>query len=104
MNRITLLIKDWAASSQPRPVTKEMTIKLTSRDVGRIRALTEMFPSRTQEHIVSDLLATALEEIEAALPYIPGKKVITEDEFGEPVYEDIGMTPKFEALAKKYTL
>jgi len=29
--------------------------------------------------------------------------VIAEDEFGDPIYEDIGLTRKFEQLKKKYS-
>jgi hypothetical protein len=37
-----------------------------------------------------------------AIPYVPGDRVIREDDFGDPVYEDKGLTPQFLDLAKKY--
>jgi hypothetical protein len=103
MNRMKKLLSDWGASSQPKPLARKITVQLTMRDAGRIRALAEIYPGHTQEQIASELLATALDELEEALPYIPGKKVIAEDEFGDPVYEDIGLTPRFEALTRKYS-
>jgi len=48
------------------------------------------------------LLSTALDELEEALPYVPGTKIVAEDEFGDPIYEDVGVTPLFEELSRKY--
>ena len=31
-----------------------------------------------------------------------GEKVIAEDEFGDPIYEDAGLTPRFIELTRKY--
>ena len=54
------------------------------------------------EKIIADLLHAGLDEIEAAMPYVPGSKIIREDEFGDPVYEDVGMTPRFLDLVKTF--
>jgi hypothetical protein len=48
------------------------------------------------------LLSAALDEIETSFPYIAGAKVISNDEMGDPLFEDIGPTPKFIDLSKKY--
>ena len=39
------------------------------------------------------LLRAGLDEIEAAMPYERGPKVISRDDQGDPVYEDVGLTP-----------
>jgi len=52
--------------------------------------------------MVTDLLGAAIDEVEATMPYIPGSKVIREDDHGDPVYEDAGMTPKFLELTRKH--
>jgi len=44
----------------------------------------------------------ALQEIATAMPYVAGQTVISTDEQGDPVYEDIGPTPRFMELARKY--
>jgi hypothetical protein len=36
------------------------------------------------------------------MPYEPGPAVISRDDHGDPVYEDIGMTPRFVELARKH--
>jgi hypothetical protein len=103
MNRVKQLLNDWARESQTRPRVKSVAVKLTTQDYARIRALAEIYPERSEEQILSELLSAILDEVEEALPYIPGKIVVAEDEFGDPVYEDLGLTRKFEQLKKKYS-
>ena len=43
-----------------------------------------------------------LDEIAAAMPYEPGPKIISRDDQGDPVYEDIGLTPRFVELTRKF--
>lgn len=103
MNRMKQLLKEWMLDSQSGPMVKKVAVNLTARDYARICALVELYNGRGEEQIISELLTAALDEVEEALPYIPGKVVIAEDEFGDPVYEDIGLTHKFEELTKKYS-
>jgi hypothetical protein len=35
------------------------------------------------------------------MPYEAGPKVISRDDHGDPVYEDVGLTPRFVELARK---
>ena len=67
-----------------------------------LHALAELFPGRSIEEIVTDLLHAALDEIAAAMPYEPGPKIISRDDHGDPVYEDIGLTPRFVELTRKF--
>ena len=71
-------------------------------DAARLHALAELFPGQPIEDIVTDLLHAALDEIAAAMPYEPGPKVISRDDHGDPVYEDIGLTPRFVELTRKF--
>jgi hypothetical protein len=54
------------------------------------------------EEILSDLLCASLDEIAAVMPYEPGSKVISSDDHGDPLYEDVGMTPRFVELTRKH--
>ncbi len=36
------------------------------------------------------------------MPYVAGSKVISTDEQGDPVYEDVGLTPRFTELTRKF--
>jgi hypothetical protein len=95
------LLEHWRESAaEPRTAT-EYAVRLPVDDAARLHALAEMFPGRTPEQLVTDLLSAALQEIGAAMPYIAGKKVISTDEQGDPVYEDIGLTPRFMELTRR---
>jgi hypothetical protein len=43
-----------------------------------------------------------LDEIAAAMPYEKGSKIISRDDQGDPVYEDVGLTPRFIELTRKF--
>ena len=96
------LLDDWAAEEDPAKTSETYEIHLTVEDAAKIHALAELFPGIGHERIITDLLSAAVEQTEAAIPYEPGEKVIREDDFGDPVYEDTGMTPQFLDLMKKY--
>ena len=74
-------------------------MQLSVRDAARLEALQIMYPDCSEEEIISDLLHAALDELEVAMPYVPGNKVIAEDDFGDPIYEDLGPTPRFYSLS-----
>ncbi|MNJ77065.1 hypothetical protein D3C76_1763380 [compost metagenome] len=61
-----------------------------------------MYPKRTAEELLGELVGAALEELEASFPYVQGQKVISTDEQGDPLYEDIGSTPRFLALSRRH--
>ena len=95
------LLDRWQVEPEPPLAEESFSIRLPVEDAARIAALVELFPEVSRERIVTDLLHAALEAIEAAMPYEPGENVIREDEFGDPVYEDVGMTPRFVELVKQ---
>jgi len=95
------LLESWRENAgQPRTAT-EYAVRLALDDAARLAALAEMFPGRTPEQLITDLLGSALQEIETSMPYIAGKKVISSDEQGDPIYEDVGLTPRFVELTRK---
>ena len=96
------LLDRWKKDAVAPRTAKEYAIRLAVDDASRLHALAELFPSRQLEEIISDLLHTALDEIAAAMPYERGSKVISRDEQGDPMYEDIGLTPRFVELTRKY--
>jgi hypothetical protein len=96
------LLDAWAAEQEPARTSETYEIHLATEDAARVHALADLFPGVTHERVITDLLAAALERVEAAIPYVPGDRVIREDEFGDPVYEDTGLTPRFLELVKKH--
>ena len=92
------LLDTWKNQHAADLANERFSIRLPCDDLARVKALAALFPGVKEEALVSDLLNTALDEIEAAMPYVPGDKVIREDEFGDPIYEDVGLTPRFLEL------
>jgi hypothetical protein len=61
-----------------------------------------MFPRRTREQLMTDLLSAALDDLVTSLPYIQGDKIIAWDEEGDPIFEDAGQTPLYLRLTRKH--
>jgi hypothetical protein len=96
------LLERWQSEAATPVTAQTYPVHLPIDDAARIHALAELFPGRTHEQIITDLLSAALDELAAAMPYIPGTQVIRTDEQGDPVYGDAGLTPQFMALTRKH--
>jgi hypothetical protein len=96
------LLERWKKQAAPAMTAKEYAVRLPLDDAARLQALADLFPGQSLEEIVTDLLRQGLDEIAAAMPYERGPKVISRDDQGDPVYEDIGLTPRFVELTRKY--
>lgn len=100
--RIKDLINEWEQRAAAPRTEEAYAVRLPLHDAARLRALAEMYPGREPADLITDLLAAALDELEAALPYVQGKRVIAEDDYSDPIYEDAGPTPRFVALTRKH--
>ncbi len=96
------LLDRWKKTAAPQKTAQEYSIRLALDDAARLHALAELFPGQPLETILSDLLRTSLDEIAAAMPYERGSKVISSDDHGDPLYEDVGLTPRFVELTRKF--
>ncbi len=96
------LLDAWAAEQKPVTTTETYKVQLPLADAARLHALLELFPGAQRERIITDLLSVAFDQLEASIPYKPGDKVIREDDHGDPIYEDKGLTPRFLELVKKH--
>ena len=95
------LLERWKKEAVPVRTAKEYAFRLNLEDAARLHALAELFPGRQIEEIIADLLHAGLDEIAEAMPYEPGPKVISRDDQGDPVYEDIGLTPRFVEITRR---
>ena len=95
------LLDRWKKTPALPKTAKEYAVRLPLDDAARLQALAELFPGRSIEEIVTDLLGAGLDEIAAAMPYEKGPKIISRDDHGDPVYEDVGLTPRFVELTRK---
>ena len=100
--KIAELIERWSQATPHHETRDYYTVRLPIEDAARLHALAELFPRYTPEELITDLLGVALREVETAMPYKPGPKEISRDEQGDPIYEDVGLTPRFERLVRKY--
>ena len=97
--RIAELIHRWSKAGRERTSARAYTVHLPLRDAARIEALHVMYPGRSESQLMADLVRAALDELEVAMPYVPGSRIIAEDDYGDPIYEDLGPTPKFYSLS-----
>ncbi|MBV6287215.1 pilin assembly protein [Pseudomonas aegrilactucae] len=100
--KIRDLAEHWEQSAKGRLTAMGYALHLDVEAAARLSALAEMYPKRRPEELLGELLGAALEELEASFPYVRGQKVIATDEEDNPLYEDIGPTPRFLALSRRY--
>lgn len=96
------LLENWRTTAAAPRTARTFAVRLPVESAAGLAALAEMFPGRAPEQLITELLGAALAEIAAAMPYVAGKRVISIDEQGDPVYEDIGLTPRFMELARAH--
>ena len=96
------LLERWSSRPHVEKTDNEYAVRLPTDSAARLHALADLYDGVSSDEIITDLLSTALDQIETAMPYIAGEKIIREDEFGDPVYEDTGPTPEFERLRREH--
>ena len=92
--RIAELIQRWSKEGHARTDVRAYAVHLPLRDAARVEALHVMYPGRSDSQLMADLIRAALDELEVAMPYIPGSRIIAEDDYG-----DLGPTPQFYSLS-----
>lgn len=100
--KIRELVPHWEQNAKGRMTRNCYQIHLDVEAAARLAALAEMYPKRRAEDLLGELLGAALEELEASFPYVKGTQIVATDEQGEPLFEDIGPTPRFLALSRRY--
>lgn len=100
--RLKELVEIWESSAGERRTRRSYSVRLPMHDAAKIAALSEMFPGRSEQDIITDLISAALDELEASFPYVQGSRVVAEDERGDPIHEDTGRTPRFRELTAQH--
>lgn len=98
------LLQQWERNGSGQLTAEHMEIRLPLEQAAKLAALAEMFPRLPMETLVADLLGAALKDLESSFPYVRGSRVIGSDEQGDPLYEDVGPTPRYLDLTKKHML
>ena len=100
--KIRELAQHWEENAKGRLTKTRYAIHLDMESAARLSALTEMYPKHHPEELLGELIGAALEELETSFPYVKGQHVVATDEEGDPLYEDVGPTPRFLALSRRY--
>lgn len=92
----------WEQTANGDLTAEHYSIRLPIEDAAKLQALADLYPRRSVSDIITDLLSAALNEVESSLPYVRGQRVVATDEEGDPLYEDIGPTPRYLSLTHKH--
>jgi len=96
------LLDSWERNAKAMRTPKHYSVRLSLPDAAKLAALRDMYPGRSEEELITDLLSAALDEIQAVFPYVPGSRIVAEDDQGDPIYEDTGLTPRFHRLYEQH--
>ena len=100
--KVVEVIEMWERVAAGDLTREQYAVRLPLEDAARLEALAEMFQRRTREQLITELLSVALDQVVSAFPYVEGDRVISRDEEGDPVFEDVGHTPRYLRLVRKY--
>jgi hypothetical protein len=102
MMKIRELTQHWEQTAKGQLTERPYSVHLDIESAARLAALEEMYPKRTRDELLAELVKSALEELEESFPYVQGSNVAATDEMGDPLYEDVGPTPHFLELSRKH--
>ena len=99
------LSKVWDAPDNSTLTKKQFSLRLPILAAAKIGAICDMYPRKSKNEIICDLLSTALEQFEEGLPAVKGQ-LIEEFPSGPDTitrqYDDIGPKARFRNLTIKY--
>lgn len=100
--RIQELARNWESEATGETALHDYTVQLPLEDAAKLEALTELFPRRNRQQLLAELLSAAMDDLVSCLPYDQGEKIISRDEMGDPLYEDVGLTPRYMRLTEQH--
>lgn len=100
--KIRDLVTHWDKHAKGRLTRDAYYVKLADSHHEELSRLAALYPMKSPQDLMRDLISAALDELETSFPYVEGDKVVAYDEDGFEIYEDVGMTPRFVALSQKH--
>lgn len=100
--KVRELLSEWETTTQRWKGEVDYTLKVPLKDAARLEALAALYPAVDKQTLINQLLHAALEEIESTMPYVQGPKVVARDELGDPMFEDVGLTPEYLRLRAEF--
>jgi hypothetical protein len=99
--KIKDLVDYWDKHAQGRLTRDAYFANLSDQHRKRLEKLAVLYPMKSSQNLMRDLISAALDELETSFPYVQGSKVVAFDEDGFEIYGDNGMTPRFISLGQK---
>ena len=96
------LMSSWESTSHHNDGEEKYHIRIPRRDAARLEALASLYPGLDKNEVGVQLIEVALDEVEKQMPYKAGSKVVSVDEMGDPLYEDVGLTPRYLQLRHQF--
>lgn len=100
--KIKDLVKYWDKHARGRLTRDAYFLQLSEQHHSRLEKLAALYPMKSSQDLIRDLVSAALDELETSFPYVQGSKVVAFDEDGFEIYEDKGLTPRFVSLSQKH--
>lgn len=100
--KISELAEAWQRDALGEQPVQHYTVSLPLEEAAKIEALVELFPRRNREQLITELVSAALDDVISLLPYEQGDTVIARDDMGDPIFEDVGLTPRFLQLVREH--
>ena len=64
--KVTDLVKNWEADSKPEARNNDYYLRVPLEDAARVAALSELFPGRSENEILNDMISAALDDVAQA--------------------------------------
>ena len=100
--KIKDLVDYWDKHAQGRLTRDAYFANLSDQHRKRLEKLAALYPMKSSQDLMRDLISAALDDLETSFPYVQGSKVVAFDEDGFEIYGDNGMTPRFISLSQKH--
>ena len=95
------LVEQWESAGQEPLTAQEYAIRLPVSVAAKVTALAEVYPQHPIECILRDLIGLALDEVEAALPQSAEGRIVSEDDEGNPIFDQTGRAVRYQACVER---
>ena len=101
--KIKDLVNYWDKHARGRLTRDAYFMALSDQHHKRLEKLAALYPMKSPQDLMRDLISAALDEMETSFPYVQGTKVVAYDEDGASV-SDSRSTPAQHAVVETLPL
>lgn len=96
---ISQMLQAWEQHMVEHRPQIDYEVAVQRDDIIKLETLAELYQLPLND-IIANLITAAIKETEQKMPYVQGRTVIRVEE-DEPVFEDIGQTPRYIAIKQR---